>query len=510
MEKIKVRLFTFIKANRTEVVLLSLITITSLLLRLYKIDQFMTFLGDEGRDVRVLRRLLMGDLVFIGPQTSIGNMYLGPLYYYLVAPALALSNLNPVGPAIENAFIGVLAVLLTWYVGRSWFNKWVGLLAALFFAISPVAIIYSRSSWNPNPMPFFSLLAIWGIWQVWKNNKYKYLSIVAISMAFALQMHYLGLLLLPVLGIYWLLTLKSIWNLKTQLSKFIFHSSFGVLEFLILMSPLVLFDLKHNFMNTKAFQVFFSDRQTTVNLNPARSDRFLPILNQVTSDMILSRQDTFTLFFGLAFVILGLYFFVKSKQKAAYGLVLTWLFFGFLGLSVYKQHVYAHYYGFIYPAIYLLLGLIIYNLSQVKTIGKVLALVVLMPLVYLSLKYSPIKESPNNQLKRTHDIVTLMIKESDGLPFNFGLIAKQNYDESYRYFFETENAKMFRGEDKITDQLFVVCEDASPSEASGEGRGDKCQPEGSPVYQIAIFGPSKVIADWNIGGIKIYKLLHSK
>lgn len=487
-----------IKINRLEVVLISLITVLSLSLRLYKIDQFMTFLGDEGRDVRVIRNLLHGNLVFIGPQTSIGNMYLGPLYYYLIAPALALSGGNPVGPAVEVALLGTLAVFLTWWFGRAWFGRSTGLIAALLFALSPVAIIYSRSSWNPNPMPLFSLLSIWGIWQVYHHQKFGYLSLVGISLAFALQMHYLGLLLLPVLGLYWLLTLKSASKIKLDLKNFLFHSSFGVLEFLVLMSPLALFDLKHNFMNLKAFQAFFSDRQTTVNLNPARSDRFLPVLSQVTTDMVLSRQAQYAPVVGIALILLTLFFLIKTKRKSPLILVLAWLFFGILGLSVYKQHVYAHYYGFIYPAIYLLLGLVISRLWRINFLSKFIAGSVLLYLIYLSILFSPVKETPNNQLTRTRQIVSLIIRESGDKPFNFGLIAKQNYDESYRYFFELDRAKMFRGEDKITDQLFAICED------------DKCQPEGSPVYQIAIFGPSKVVEDWNIGGIKIYRLIHSQ
>ena len=35
-----------------------------------------------------------------------------------------------------------------------------GLVAALLYAISPTVIIYSRSSWNPNIMPFFALLSV--------------------------------------------------------------------------------------------------------------------------------------------------------------------------------------------------------------------------------------------------------------------------------------------------------------------------------------------------------------
>ena len=91
----------------------------------------------------------------------------------------------------------------------------------------------------------------------------------------------------------------------------------------------------------------------------------------------------------------------------------------------------------------------------------------------------------------------LVIKESAGSSFNFGLIAKQNYDESYRYFFENKKAQLVRGESGITDQLFVVCED-----------GETCQPEGHPQWQIAIFGPSQIVSVWNIDHIKVYKLIH--
>ncbi len=65
MEKIKLR---------WETVALVVILLIALGLRLYRIDGYLTFLGDEGRDVRIVRDLLAGNLVFIGPMTSIGNV----------------------------------------------------------------------------------------------------------------------------------------------------------------------------------------------------------------------------------------------------------------------------------------------------------------------------------------------------------------------------------------------------------------------------------------------------
>ncbi|NCP47278.1 phospholipid carrier-dependent glycosyltransferase [bacterium] len=492
----------FIKKNKLESFSIFLIILLALCLRLYRISEFMTFLGDEGRDVRIVRDLITkGNLVFIGPQTSIGNMYLGPLYYYIIAPALFLSRLNPVGPAVLNALIGTFTVLLTYFIGRKLFDKWSGLIAALLYAVSPVAIIYSRSSWNPNPMPLFALLCIWGIYQVWQNKQYFWLPLVGIFFALALQMHYLGLLLGPVLGLFWIVTLISINKSKDLLRKktFLHFTLFAFLSFFILMSPLLLFDLKHQGMNFNAFKAFFTDRQTTVNLNPAKSDRFLPVIYLTVSDLILARQTTWAPLASILILLFSVLIYLKSKWFSSLKTIFVWLGFAILGLSVYKQHIYIHYLGFIYPAIYLLEGALLGFLLKQKTLFGLIAITLIVFLFANSIIFSPVRENPNRQLQRTEQAVDLILKESDGQPFNFGLIAKQNYDESYRYFLENKNTGLIRGEDKIVDQLFVICED-----------GANCQPEGHPAWQIAKFGPSHVVGQWQIDYLKIYRLVHTK
>lgn len=499
IKKFTETLKNFIKNNKLEFILISLVIILALFLRLYRIGDFMTFLGDEGRDVRIVRDLITkGNLVFIGPQTSIGNMYLGPLYYYMMAPALLLSCLNPVGPAVMIALLSTLTVFLTYYLGRKWFGKWSGLIAGLLYAVSPVAIIYSRSSWNPNPMPLFALLCVWGIYEVWKNKKLSWLPFIGIFFAAALQMHYLGLLLAPTLGLYWIFTLKDIKLDKKKKSVFVKNTLLAIFLFLLLMSPLLLFDIKHNWMNLNAFKAFFSDRQTTINLNPARSDRFIPVISGAVQDLILGRQDFAPGLVGLAILIAFLFAYWKSKAKSPYNLLILWIVFGFLGLGVYKQHIYIHYLGFLYPCFYLIVGATIgYFIDKPFPRCFPFALS-LAALTVTSLIYSPTFQNPNRQLQRTEQAVDSIIKESGGQPFNFGLIAKQNYDESYRYFFENKKANMFRGSDKITSQLFVICED-----------GDSCQPEGNPAYEIAIFGPSHIVKQWNIDYLKLYKLIHT-
>ena len=145
--------------NKKNLLILLIILVASLL-RFYRIGDYLNFLGDEGRDVMVVRNILHGDLTFLGPRSSAGDFYLGPIYYYLMAPFLFLSNYHPVGPAIMVALFSIATVYLIYRIGNKFFDKKTGLIAALLYSISPLVIIHSRSSWNPNVMPFFSFFSL--------------------------------------------------------------------------------------------------------------------------------------------------------------------------------------------------------------------------------------------------------------------------------------------------------------------------------------------------------------
>jgi len=128
---------------------------------------------------------LHGHLTLLGPTSSVGGFFLGPIYYYFMAPFLWLFNYNPVGPAVMVALFGIATVWLIYIVGKDFFNAKVGLMAALIYAISPLVIVYSRSSWNPNPMPFFSLLILYSLYKALKRSSLKLF--FAVGILFGLQ-----------------------------------------------------------------------------------------------------------------------------------------------------------------------------------------------------------------------------------------------------------------------------------------------------------------------------------
>ncbi|MEK7163605.1 MAG: glycosyltransferase, partial [Patescibacteria group bacterium] len=403
---------------RWEVILIALILMIAGFTRIYKIDQYMTFLGDEGRDASIVRDMVIGQkFTLLGPGTSIGNMYLGPLYYYMMIPSLALFGLSPAGPAVAIALLGVATVGLLWWWGRQLFGRVSALLISILYSLAPTIIIYSRSSWNPNIMPFFALLCMYGIWKVWKFGYWRWLIISAISFAFVLNSHYLGLLLFPVILIFTFLAFRNFKNSKTN-----FHLLTSIFIFMILMSPLLFFDLRHNFMNFKNILVFFTKRQETVNLKVYKAiPNLWSIWEMIISSLVVAKNNIYSMATSIL-ILVGLGWVIKTKTQKDYWLITLWLVTGLVGLGLYKQHIYDHYFGFLFPAIFLLLGYILSKLNKYLSFGIVLFLII------INLWSNPLRFPPNNQWKHTQSTADFITEKANSQPFNLALLSKGNYD----------------------------------------------------------------------------------
>ena len=161
-------------------------------------------------------------------------------------------------------------------------------------------------------------------------------------------------------------------------------------------------------------------------------------------------------------------------------------------------------YSVLFPAIFLLAAVALEKIKQINKAGKLLSLLLLIIFVGLSILNSPLKYSPNFQLKHTAQVDERIVQEIQGKPFNLGMIAKQNYDAGYRYFLEKWGNKAVeidaqRSAQTITEQLFVVCE------------VQDCQPINHPQAEIANFGWAKIEQTWEFPwGVRLFKLVHTE
>ena len=506
-------------------ILIFLILLFSAFLRLYRIQDYMTFLGDEGRDVLVVYNILHGQPTLLGPTASVGGFFLGPIYYYFITPFLWFFNYNPVGPAIMVGLFGVATVFLVYKIGSEFFNKGVGLIAAFLYSISPIVIAYSRSSWNPNLMPFFSLLTLYVLYKAVINNKVKLFILCGVLLGITIQLHYLAIFLGIIMGIYILLTRSllhkgdSLYKKILTILKDYFYILIG---FLIGWSPFLAFEVRHGFPNIQSIISFV--------LNPGEpivKTEFFGIISNVFFRLFARLVTNFpppeqvalgahqhiaiwyyaTLVLGIVSVLFLIQRFVVSlKNREGFqkmSLLVLWLVVGVGLFGFYKKSIYDYYFGFMFPLPFLLVGVFLSSLYKTR-IGKILALIIFATLVWINLKGIPFQFPSNRQLAQVEKISKFVIEKTDNKPFNFALITGGNSDHAYRYFFTIwgkkpitiENPKKDPERRTVTNQLLIVCE-INP-----------CHPLGNSLWEVAGFGRAEIVSEWDVSVVKVYRLKH--
>ena len=245
--------------NKKTLVMLLVILFLAAFLRLYRISDYMTFLGDEGRDALVAKGILEGHFTLLGPRSSAGDFFYGPIYYYMITPFLWLFRLDPVGPAIMVGLLGVATVFLIYRVGKRFFDEKAGLFAAALYAVSPLVLSYSHSSWNPDVLPFFALLLIYTLFKgIAQARPWKYFLFAGFLLGISIQLHYLALFLIVVAVTY---IFFAEWRLFERIVIFQTIKQYLLLflGFLIGISPFLAFEIRHGFSNTRAiFGFIFS------------------------------------------------------------------------------------------------------------------------------------------------------------------------------------------------------------------------------------------------------------
>src|SRR3990167_10476958 len=93
------------------------------------------------------------------PLTNFGAFgdYKPPGYIYAAVPSIAIFGLNEFAVRFPSAFFGVLTVILVYLISRKIFeSEIISQIAALFLAISPWHLQFSRGAFEANLGLFFS------------------------------------------------------------------------------------------------------------------------------------------------------------------------------------------------------------------------------------------------------------------------------------------------------------------------------------------------------------------
>lgn len=456
-----------------------------LITRWWRLPETIQFQGDQGRDAILVHRFLSeGDVMLLGPVTSTGNMYLGPLYYYFMAPWLLLSGYHPIGPVIGIAILSSLTVWAIYVLGPELVGKRAATLASLLAAISAVASFHARFSWNPNPAPLISFVLLWALVRA-RTHSLWYLALASACVATLIQLHYVTLLVVPVTGLAGLWLCWQTWRGSEQHSSSAAqqpgkHSRSGWLTAakvaltcvaiqLIFLVPQAAFEVRHEYLNVRSFQKFFSADEGTIS--PTSTAKVWRAIDQLHGRTIFltfelmvgkSRHLNEALIVASVLVWLGASY-QRRREVWTYtnALLLSFLLTSIVGLAFYESSVFDHYVLFILPFMWLIHGQTLAWLSTWGKPGIFVTIAFFAAYAWWNVPRWPVKPLgwTVSDIERTSQ--TILDRVQPGEKYNVVLISESNDHEAqnYRYFLSKSDQPPVRDLDRYNiDALYIIDE----------------------------------------------------
>lgn len=459
------------------------------------------FLSDQGRDALIVKDIVtFTHLPLIGAPTSIGQVFLGPAYYYLIAPFLPLFNFNPVGLSYGVAVYSLLGIITCYALIKREINIAVALLFSVLVLFSSVQLELSRFSWNPNLLPISAFFALYFLYKLFvtpgvgKVGK-MYGALFGFFLGLSVQFHYLALLLGPAIGVFYIVFFVQH---KSSFTKTLTATIIApTVAFLATISPLVLFDLRHNFINSSNFLKLFTEQKNVPH--ELLSTRLLNV-NNAFVNLFFHHQFSVSQALALSATLFAIYIVVSKRWRVPYFIhmnaISVFLFIIFFAFLQTPRHI--HYFTPIYLSFSLVLAYLLSLLTRLNRWGIIVLALLLFTYLRLNLYNLPFfVPEGNGQINHAKRVAQFVGSKVGNEPYNIATWPVYFTEDNYIYFLSLQGqAPADRKKLEITNQMIVLC---------GE---QPCLVENSPSWNISMFGPAKIDTMWEFEGIKIYKLLH--
>lgn len=221
--------------------LILIILLLAFILRVYRIEALLDFHYDQGRDAKIIWDLWhSGKLFLIGPTTGLDGIFLGPFYYYLIAPFYLIGGGNPVIPSLFLSLLVVFSLFVLYLTGVEIGGRVTGFIALVIATFSNHLIFSSRWLSNPTPIYLTSILIFYNFVKISKLPKispywwyFAYL-MVGLSLQFELAS---AVFYLPILLVF------TVWQRKKLNFKIFVISS---LFLFVTLLPQIIFNFKHD------------------------------------------------------------------------------------------------------------------------------------------------------------------------------------------------------------------------------------------------------------------------
>lgn len=409
-------------------ILVFLIIISGLFLRYSKLEETAFFDADQENFAWTAVRLLEEKRpVLIGLKAGEFPVFIGPLMYYVYAFFFWLFSMDPAGLSYLSMIFSLLSIISIFFIGSKVFGKKVGLGSVFLYSFSFFFIDNDRRVWLPGPLILISLWVFYALWRLKKKEEAKWLIVLGVLLAFSFQLHITGLFFIPIIA-----TAVLLKKTKLKTSSLICGFFTAFLGFL----PVIIFDLRHGFINFKGWLVLVTKAGEGMNY----FSRFLNLVrynleNEVRIFSLPINSTTKTVA-GLVFFFWLVQSLGKGSYQKKFRLAWLWIIVPLLIFLPLNIHVPEYYFILNFPILLIITSALIFKIYQRLKLARLITPIALITFLIANLNMTLGQEIDKAIfLHYKKQAVDYVIKEAENKDFSVFYDTDRGYNYGYDYLF---------------------------------------------------------------------------
>lgn len=188
----------------------------------------------------------------VGQLTSVDGVFIGSAYYYLMAFFYKLGGMNPLSAYFPVTVLGLFSIWSIYWVVKQNFGVRAAYIAGFIYSVSYGIASFDRWSVPTQPTLLWSIWFTGVVLGLYKGNL-RYLPLYGFLCGFVWQLHIALIPILPIPIVAFLVGkngLNKLWE-KSNIKMVLL----SVAVFLLSMSPFILFEYKHDFLQIRSLAV---------------------------------------------------------------------------------------------------------------------------------------------------------------------------------------------------------------------------------------------------------------
>lgn len=185
--------------------------------RLYQPGLLPTWVDELNTMDAALRLARHGEWTWVGNTTSFAGISVHSPFSVYVTALPALFFPNPLAMRLFYGLLGLLLIVLVYKLMTDYVGQIAAIFSALFLAVMPLPVYWSRFVWNPNIAPIFIVIWLFSALGYFKND-WRFQVIHYISLSFIVQSQTSLLILIPASLA---LTIYGAWSARQELRSYV-------------------------------------------------------------------------------------------------------------------------------------------------------------------------------------------------------------------------------------------------------------------------------------------------